>query len=202
MDTLSVCNLALAHLGQPTLSSSDLSAHVLPSSKACNLYFDPCRDDVYREFNWPFAKTKDTLVLSDVVDADSFPDWAYYYNYPSGTSNIWYVYNSATVNDRDNQDYEKIYVTSLDSYFIGSNLSDCYVEYTSTITDPAKWDSKFLLAFSYNLASRIAKWITGDEGLSEKMASYYYGHLSEAKRIASQEKRKKVDRNSAYQDSR
>lgn len=207
MDTLVVCNLALVNIGMSPITQVQLTADTIPSAKYCNLYFDVDRDDVLEETNWSFAKVKRLLTKSDVIgpkstDTVQIPDWTLYYDYPSNCMTMWYVYNEATIDDKANHDFEEIYDPDYSSYFIGSNLDTAFGEFTYKVTDPSKWDSKFIKAFSWKLASSIAPFLTADAGVAKDAASTYQGLIDEAKRINGQENRKKQDRKSSTQQAR
>lgn len=207
MDTLTVCNLALSNIGQKKITQAQLDADAIPEAVQCNLHFTVDRDDVLSETNWDFAKTNLLMTLNDVVKQDTtgsvkIPDWKYYYNYPSNCMQVWLVYNEVTMDDRTNQDFEKLFVPDYSSYFIGTNIETAYCEYTHKVTDPNLWDSKFIKAFSWKLASSIAKALTGDDKVALNSATTYSTLISEAKRINAQENRKKPDRKSQYVESR
>lgn len=207
MDTLTVCNMALSNLGQKKITQAQLDADLIPEAIQCNIHFDVDRDDVLSESNWDFAKVTELLVLNDIVKQDStgtykIPDWTYYYNYPSSCLKAWLVYNESTLDDRTAQDFEKIYVDDLSSYFIGSKLETAYIQYTKQITDPDKWNTKFVKAFSWKLASSIAKALTGDNKVQLNAGTTYKTFIDEAKRMNAQENRKQPDRHSSYQDAR
>lgn len=188
MTQLDVGNLALTHLGMLVLTQAQLTANTDPRAVAINTFWAPCRDEVLAEFPWSFGTT--TSVISELTDlTDS--EWDHIYTYPtSATSAVFTVFNDGTATEKDEQDFEVKYIASKAAKFIHTNLSDAIAEYTYGITDPASWSPKFVMAFSYNLASRMAVALTGNGQLAITMGQLYTSVLGEAKRINSTEKKK------------
>ena len=206
MDTVSISCLALAHIGMKPITSMSGTD---PSSLACTRYFEPCRNEVFRDFKWPFALFKGTLSTATELDSDDIIDWTYFYYYPSSAAMVWNVYNEATTATKDEQDYEIIYWYAFETLsasharqVICTDLSDAYVEYTYKVQDPARWDDKFVMAFSYRLAAAIAKELTGDDDKALKMGQAYSLMIHDCKRLAQHEKKKKPPKTSAYVNAR
>ena len=194
---LGLYNLALQHLGMKKISSTGGTD---PSTVALNNYYEPCRNDVYREFKWPFATVQATLNESAVTAP---LDWLYAYDHPTeNCAAVWCVFNEATYLDKDDQDYQIMYDPTTASKIICSNLEDAYYECTYIITDPTLWDAKFYLALSYKLAAATAHVLLGDAEKGLKLMEAYNGILAEAKRISSYEKMRKPNQDSSYQNSR
>lgn len=199
MTQLQIINLALAHLGQKSITQAELNAGSITEAKAANIYWEPCRDEVLGESRWSFATS--TLTLSAIDTTDSV--WEYVYTYPTlSVGSIWCVYNDETVEEREEQEFEVKYYSTGSVRAIYSNLEDAYAEFTYKVTDPEVWSNKFVMAFSHRLAASMAKYITGDANLGLEHMNIYNGLISEAKRLGHSEKIKVPNQSSKYVDSR
>lgn len=78
LSQVSICNMALSHLsiGKVIASITEKSAE----ARACSAFYDQAKDEVLRDFAWPFATRTVTLAL---VAPQPTPEWAYSYRYPS-----------------------------------------------------------------------------------------------------------------------
>lgn len=199
MTQLQAVNISLGHLGMPAITQAELTANVHPSAIAANLYWEPARNDVLGEFNWSFATT--TLALSALSVNDA--SWDFVYTNPTtSVGSIWAVFNDATITEKYEQEFEVKYISTLSLSAIFTNLDDAYGEFTYKVTDPAVWSNKFVMAFTYRLASMMSLplGIGPDKGLQLMEISNSY--FSETKRVNSSEKRKVTPQSSKYQDSR
>lgn len=125
---LDIFNLALNHVGMnKILSDSDISS---PSGKACNRYFEPCRDDLFSEHEWPFASVQLELAESSET---ALLGWDVMYDYPSETiSKVWSVFNSAVADRKHEQDFEERYFldATADTWSSGTTYAvGDYVDY-------------------------------------------------------------------------
>jgi len=201
MTQLLISNLALKHLGMKGIASlTPPSTGVDPSIDLCNSYFEICRDDVFREFRWPFATAQATLNASSVEVPQG---WLFAYDYPTqNAATVWTVFNEATSDDKESQDFEVFYDPTSDTKIIGSKLEDAWMEYTHIVTNISLWDNKFIWALSYKLAAAMAHSLTGDEAKGTTLTAFFNGIINDAKRIAATEQKKQPKRKSEYQNSR
>lgn len=194
---LEIANLALSHLGMRKIS--DLTG-TDPSTIAVNDFFEICRDDLFREFKWPFATS-----LAD-LSADSsqtLAGWEYTYAYPTlSAATIWSVFDDSTADQRHEQDYEVFYDPVRASMVICSDLDDAICEYTAFVDNIALWDDKFIMALSYRLSASIAHTLTGDVDKGLKLMQLSNAYVSEAKRIGHREQKKKPPQTSSYKNAR
>ena len=71
LNQASICNMALSHLGmKPIIDITTSVAANKPAGLALNRHWGPCRNDVFREFKWPFANVQGTI--NNRVDVTSF----------------------------------------------------------------------------------------------------------------------------------
>lgn len=192
---VSICNLALNHLSANTINSLSEDS---PSAVACNSFYDDSLNDVFSEFQWPFATVRETLVLSSA----EVLGWDYVYQYPVKAAAVWSVFDEATVDKKHEQEFETFFIPSQNIRVIGSNLASAYAEYTYKVSDPTIYNAKFVIAFSYRLASAMAFSLTGSEKTGIDLLSVYNAILAEAKRMAYSERLKKPTQTSGYVTSR
>lgn len=192
-----IVNQALYHIGQNKIESLTGSD---PSTVACNEFFESVRDDIFREFQWPFATVQQPLSQS----VQEVPlGWTYAYDYPADNiATVWYVFNESTAEFKDEQDFEVYYIPGTSQKMIVSNLDAAYMEYTYIVSDTLQWDAKFDIAMSYRLAATICPILAGDTDKALGLTEVYNAVLSEAKRIAASEKRKKPQQGSKYFNAR
>lgn len=190
-----IVNRALAHLGMnpiTNIQSNDQSAIV------ANQFWEQCRDDVLSEHRWPFANVQIALALvSDEVEG-----WEYVYGYPTKCARLFNVFNEGNVSTKDIQEFEVVYIATSNKRVVCTNIDEAIGEYTYKVSDTTVWDSKFITAFSYRLASEMAHTLIGDVDKGLKLMQVYNAFLSDAKRLSYQEKIKKPTRVSSAYDAR
>ena len=197
LSQLQICNLALNHLGMNSVSALTDDN---PSVDACNVFYEPVRDDVFRELKWPFATIQAVLTTTSAT----IVGWDYVYTYPANAVTVWSVYNEATVDRKDEQEFEVLLSdeTSTGAKIICTNTADAYADYTFKTSDTSVYDTKFVFALSYKLAATMAHMLIGSAEKGLKLMEIYNAIIHEAKRISAIEKLKKPVFNSSYQDSR
>ena len=196
---LKLYNLALNHLGMKSIGNLTGSD---PSTVACNLYFEPCRDDILREHEWSFAVVQEAMVAYTGTVPLGF---LFAYDYPTtNAATVWTVFNEGCADDKAKTDFKTFYLPSLAKKILCCDIEDAYMEYTYIVTDISMWDAKFFLAVSYRLAASIAKGLTGDPtgAISMALSQTYNNLISEAKRIGAIEDTKKPKQTSGYQAAR
>lgn len=197
MTQLQIVNLALSHLGMNTLA--DL-AGTDPATTAANLFFEPCRDDVFREYKWPFATVQELLAESA---EDALLGWSFMYDYPTqNVATVWTVFNEVTTAAKEQQRFQVYYMPDEAKRVICSDLQTAYAEYTYLVSDITMWDAKFIMALSYRLAASMAHDLLGDPQVGLQLTNVYNNVLSEAKRVSFSERNRKPDQTSGYVDSR
>ena len=212
MDKTSLASLALRNIGMDGIN--DITDNN-PSAKACLNFWEPARDDVFSESDWPFASVQIPLVLA----SDTLLDWQYVYAYPVNVAAVWNVFClgtlkvdvplafgppsvTGTVASKEEQEFETKYSLKLGHRIIGSNNPDAYADVTYIITDPTIWSPKFCFAFAYRLAGLICVSLTGDAEKAKEMLAMASAITNEAKRVSFNERKKKPNNPSGYQAAR
>jgi hypothetical protein len=172
--TTAICNLALYHLAasKPIANITEASAN----AQACLVFYDATRDEVLREFNWPFARRYAALTL--VGGTSTVPvtlDFQYSYRVPadclrvrrilSGNRNespetqIPFRLGSDTAGGLLYTDFAVIAATS-------SAPQQPQIEYTAELSAEARFAPDFVQAFAFKLAFYMAPSISqgGDSG--------------------------------------
>lgn len=182
---LSIVNLALAHLVMNAVANLSTSSND-PKIKAINRFWEVARDDVFSELDWSFATV--TQNLAQIADYYA-PEWTYGYTYITlNVANIWYIFDAATTKTKEEQKFEVKYDPSQSGKVILSDLDDAIAEYTYIVTDVTLWSHKFVMAFSYRLASMVCPILTGDAEKALSLMQLSNAYIHEAKRIDSYNK--------------
>jgi len=206
MNVASVCNLALSHLGMKPITDLDTDVALNnPSALALSRHWGPCRNDVFREFKWPFATCQGQILHRTDIATTVYPEWDFFTTYPSSAVTVWNVYDATNADRKHEQLFEVVYNPTLAERVLLCSLdtqNTAYVEYTYNVTDTLLWDTKFTMAFSYRLASSICMELTGDDKKSLTLMEIYNAYIHEAKRIAHHEKKKKPGQSNPIVDSR
>lgn len=81
-----VCNMALGYIGKaPIVTIDDDSDNAMK----CKLYYDNCRRQLLRSFEWNFARRQTQL---ERIDKELL-GWSYVYNYPEDCLLVYSVFN-------------------------------------------------------------------------------------------------------------
>jgi hypothetical protein len=169
MDTVTICNLALAHIGDQSILSLDD-----PSQEArfCNLLYDPTRREILRSHNWNFAVS--LVQLPMLTDSPPF-DWAYAYQLPIDFFKLIQV--NAFGSEQTTQNYE------IQGRQLLSDKEEAAISYVRDITDANYFDSVFTEILALRLAARLAKPLAGSMDISTRLNADYKYLLGEARRI-------------------
>ena len=177
-----IANWALAHLGQG-LTIADLT-EASTEARACAQFFEPARDEMLAEFDWPFATVIDELTL---VEEDPNEDWEYSYRYPTDCLKLRRILSGARM---DSQSSAIPYKIAQDSsgMLVFTDQEDAQVEYTIRKDAIGLWPIKPCLALSYRLAMYITPRIIQDERkLSSVLERMYMMSVSSARAAAANE---------------
>lgn len=196
LNTASICDLALSHVGMKSLET-DLDtdyANNNPSAIAIMKQWGPARNEVLSDFKYSFCNVIEAMTINPNVTVDDYPEWSSFYTYPSSACKLWYVFDAQNVAKKEEQQFEVVYNPTLAEKIICCNCdtyNTAYAEYSYNVTDPTQWEPKFVMAFSYRLASAICVELTGDAEKAKTLMMIYQSYISEAKRIAQLEKKSK-----------
>lgn len=166
---VSICNLALRHIAAKRITSlSDTTEEAI----ACALFYPQVRDEVLREFPWPFAWRMATLVLVDGTESlATTQDFQYSYRLPSDTLRVHRVLGVGAGNSDTRIPFSLgsdvtggLLYTDLPVLAATSeSLAQPQVEYTALVPE-ADWPSDFAQCVAFLLAFYLAPSLTnGDQ---------------------------------------
>ena len=143
-----IVNIALARLGESPIQ--DLDEGTVPANMAKMLY-DSARQAALRDYNWNFALATASLARL----SRGAVDFRFAYALPANCLRAVRLTGGAPFLLRGNA--------------LHTNEETPVLEFVRDVSDEAEFDSKFVEAFSYKLASDLAMSVKGS---SELMASY------------------------------
>jgi hypothetical protein len=168
----SICNMALSHLGhdKQITALTDRSTE----ARACNTWYEQCRNEVLRARPWPFATVLADLALvtdfSDNTDPgyDVNAEWTFAYAVPSDSLRVLRLpYGSSRNATNDTTAKYRIKRNTSGGSLIYTDQDSATVEYIALVEDPNDFAPDFIAALSHLLAARICPLVT-TEGRTEK----------------------------------
>ena len=182
LSSVQICNFGLSHVGaKGSIESLDEASR---EAQVCKLWFDWSRNQVLEDFNWPFARKRQTLAL--LADEDPPAEWAYRYGYPSDCVKARFIVNPVG-KEAAAIPFQVETISDGSSKSILTDLENAVMVYTFDQSDPTLFSSKFIDALSYRVASNIAFQITGDPELSAQVFKIYQTVLRSATGSSAQE---------------
>lgn len=196
---LQVANMALAHIGVG--AASDLTTDNSAKVDAINAFLEVTREQVLRDFPWPFAtKTADSTLITTaatnafaVVEEDPNEEWSFSYRYPTDCAEIRRIHSGIRNDTVTSRVPYRIgfdgTVTTATGRLIFTDMEDAVLEYTALVTDNTIYPPDFVMAWSYRLAWHIAPTLaaTYTPEMSNDLLSKYALHISRAKINAANE---------------
>jgi hypothetical protein len=170
-----ISNMALSHLGH----SKTIVALTERSQEArsCNLWYEQVRDEVLREFPWPFALVTESLAL---IAEEPNDDWGYSYTAPVNALRlVRSPYGSVR-----NPTWESETRYTIADGVLYSDQDLATIRYVERVDDPSRFPPDFVAALSYLLAARIAPSLTSKdqrEGLVVLMEEKFKEKINKAK---------------------
>lgn len=164
------CNSALAHLGDSRRISSINDPS--PLAKQFLAVWDEAVDEVLADHPWNPALTRADLPVS----ADYVPSGTQYtqaFEKPADCIR-WLPW-------RPGQD-EYFCGEEESNYILSNAAAPITIRYIRRVTDLNKWSVGMLAVLAAKLARKLAKPITGQSGMMDRMQKVYEGALSDAKR--------------------
>lgn len=169
MDSVTIANLALAHIGDQSIVSMDDSSQ---EARFTKLFYQQVRQELLRYHNWNFATSLVQLTTDPV--APIF-DWGYAYYLPSD------FFRLITVNSFGQEQPTETY--QIQGNQLLSDAGEAKISYIADVVDENLFDSLFTEAFVLRLASKLAKPLSGSMDMSARLAQEAKYLLSEARRI-------------------
>lgn len=186
-----IANLALARIGHSQRITA-LASETTPAARACNLFYEPMRDSVLRDFAWPFASKIEALAL---VEQDPNDDWGYSYRYPTDCIRALRM----VTGDRGPVGRPPFEVSSDDSgLVIYTDQADAVLKYTWRIEDPALFAPDFAEALAWRLAAEIVVPLSLNDSLEQRARVAYARSVLRAQAMALEEGQPDTDLDSEF----
>lgn len=155
-----ICNIALTRIGQSQLIDS-LSEQSI-AAQLCVLHYEACRDELLRDFPWPFAVRRVTL-----ADLGTPPDgWSYRYRYPVDCIRALRVSTPGIRQPTHAQRVPFEVVHAEGGRALLCDQSPAELVYVGRVEDTTYFDPLFVSALAWRLAAELAM------GLQASAANY------------------------------
>lgn len=167
-----IVNIALARLGESPIQSFEEGS--VPANTA-RLVYDAARRSTLRDYNWNFALTTATLARLD----EKPDDFHFAFALPADCLRAVRLRRPGVPDFREAASPHFV----LRGGRLFSREPKALLEYVRDVTNEADFDSKFIEAFSYKLASELAMSVKGSTDL---MASYSNAYQALVNRAATE----------------
>lgn len=206
---VTICNLALAHLGDAATISSIDPPEGSAQAEHCAQFYPSARDSLQEMHTWGFCTKR--IALAELANPSS--TWAYCYGVPNGALNLLAVLAPDATDDYSQGAHMPGEWASLTGQFpwsryspqpfvnetlddgtpvIFTNQEQAVLRYTARVTDPAKFSPLFVETLSHYLAAKLAgPVLKGDSGRTESKAQMQIAMALLGKAMASDANQKK-----------
>lgn len=150
-----IANMALGHLGNGQ-EIANLDTERTQEAIAMRRFYATARDEMLREFPWPFATGRATLGL---VEEDPNDEWAFSYRYPSDCVKARRIVGSLRNETRQSRVPYKIEQDATGILLL-TDMEDAILEYTVREEDASLYPPDFVMALSLRLAAYTAPKLT------------------------------------------
>ena len=189
----SICNLALAYLGQAPISSLEQENE---KARWLKLFYFPVLEEVLRTHDWAFAATQKQLVrVSGLAESEG----KYVYKYPA---DALFIRRVVAGNTSLAQSFTQYFDTSRHMRVLVTTAAQAVAHYTRRITDPTQYDPAFVKCFALALACDTALALTGDVDLTARLQQKYALYLQEARRTNTTEIYQHTGQDDAFSEVR
>lgn len=210
---LDICNMALRHIASTGGQIANLATERSKEAQACRLFYPQVRDEVLRDFPWPFATRITPLAL---VEEDPTSEWLFAYRYPANCasfrrlltpSSLAMSFFNAPVVRYPMRNARLRFRISRDDVgkLIYSNEDAPYGEWTEQLDNPEDYSADFVAAVSWKLAAYIAPSVAGGDQfkLGDRALQVYMSMIARAKQNAANEENQELEPGgSELEDSR
>lgn len=157
MDKITICNMALAYIGESPIESITESSE---QARRCAQFYEHDRRYLLRRYSWAFAKRR--AELAQIPETP--PDYAYAYRYPANCVCLRKVYS---ISETAYDSVEYIIASDDEGRVIYCDEPRIYVEYTADIDDTNIMDEQFCEALAWKLAASMAFKLVGQPELTK-----------------------------------
>lgn len=172
---INIINLALANIGQDTITSADQDS---ATARTSNLMYDVVRRNLLRAHDWTFALRWADLTASTVESPyDHLP---YVYAQPSDCLFIKRITYSGTAPHVKLPNYQ-LFTSSNANKLIATPLDGARAFYVRDEQNETLFDDLFVACFADLLAAELAVPLAGDSQLAAQMYQKYAEQLRQAR---------------------
>ncbi len=165
-----ICNMALAHIGvgKPIASFTDASRE----AQACRVFYENARDEVMRDFGWPFCTRIMALAL---IEETPDEEWAFTYGWPSDCLAFKRILSGIRNDNRQTRTPYRILNHEQYGRVIRTDKEDAEGEYTFRDTGVEDYPPDFKTLLSYKLAGYIVPLLSAGDPfkIGDSMAVKY-----------------------------
>ena len=177
---IEIINIALARLGESPIQSLDEGT---VAANMARLLYPQARQDALREFSWAFAVKHTTLTRYK----DAPADYSYAYALPLDCLRVVRILSDEAFTVRGSM--------------LCTNAPSVTLEYICDVDDETRFDSSFVKALSFKLASDLAIPVKGSNELMANYANAFTDYIRTAATVSAGEKRNDLPDN-PYLDAR
>jgi len=156
--SLTICNQALALLGEKETLVTDLDNPTNKPERLCALFYHNARREMLRYADWRVARKVDDLVVIS-GDPELEDRWEYKYTVPTDLLKPLRVTDTADYS-RSGYPYEMM-TQSDGTHVLLTNIEDAYLVYTFDLTTATTFTEDMITVLMYMLAIKLARAIVG-----------------------------------------
>lgn len=147
---VSICNLALMHLGKDRIDTLDEAS---AQARACKRVYDPTLNALLQVEPWGFAGK--TVSLGEITN-DKADVWQRAYKRPVECLKVRAIGPTTSSVHPNCIEPQGGFPYELEGTTIYCDLSPAYLRFTDRTTDPTKFSPLFVMALSWHIAAMIA----------------------------------------------
>ena len=188
---ISICNLALSHLGDEATITSIDPPEGSAQAEHCAIFYPLARDSLLEMHSWKFSTRR--VRLAELTD--SAFNWAKAYAEPNGALRILSVLEGMDSSEASTKPFETI-ANESGVPMILTDQPAATALYTVVVTDTTKYSPLFVMALSWHLAGMLAgPIIKGEAGRAEgkRCAQMMQAYISQARVSDANQNYKPVD---------
>ena len=195
MNSIDICNLALASLGNTRAISS--MAEQSTEAILCGRFYDMVRQSLLKLYPWGFATLTDDLT----VTTETHDRYDFVYEYPEDCLRILSVHPAG---DATASDYT-VFSTQGDVAMIrriATDVDDARITYVYDAQDCDTFPAEFVDALALLLASRLALPLASDGRMAQAIYQQASIAIDTAKRMCALEQKEPPIRENKYMNAR
>lgn len=177
---IEVCNVALSRVGANSIQSLNDATR---EARVCKTHYEIARDATLRDHDWQFARRE--VVLALLVETSE--EYDYVYQYPSDCVAARRIVNAASNDPVDRIPFGVGANAAKNGKVILTDQEDAVLVYTAKITNATVWDSQFVDAMAWRLASELAVPLNADSPMAVNLMRQYLAAINAAKADGSNE---------------